>query len=163
MKNRLAGFFLLLLMLFVSDINQSEVQAAPPSPDCLPRVCYWGIITKKQLKLCLINVPGIPVPVPHPITPMFHYFEISQPFPPMFHKLYFVYGYSDSKLRNRREKTVYAMGSYVPGASEALRQSCTANQKALPIAFGVIELMGTGCKPGELVALPQGKCIKAKK
>jgi len=175
-KSRILAVCFLIGLVVVSAYPLETRADFTPTPlevlltdKCLPYLCFWGVITKKQLKLCLIKIPSFPFVIPNPAAPAFHYYEIAQPWPPNFHRLYYVYSVvpefkGETKLRDRREKTVEVAGAYIPGLSEVYRQTCTFNKDSLPKnTTGTIRIWGTGCKPGELVPFDLSKCLKTKK
>ena len=181
-KIGLAGLFAVVIALvapFETFADLADFVPTPPdvlvTDKCLPHQCFWGIITKKKFKLCLVDLPGIPFPVPNPLAPAFHYYEVAQPWPPMLFGLYYVYTFvppfeGSTKIRNNPVKTVYVDGAYLPGAHLAYRETCNANKGSLPITTsvetpvaGTVKVWGTGCKAGQIVLYDTAKCKSIKK
>ena len=102
---------------------------------------FGGKITVKTFEIC-----ALPAPPPIFFIPMpFIYLEVGPPKPA---KLYYIYGYSRSYDRNRKEVTAWALGTYLVAADDLFRKVCL-NGFALPEADGIIQKIGTSCKQGE--------------
>ena len=178
----LAGFCSIVVALVVPFETFADLPDFKPVPldvlatkKCLPYQCFGGVITKKKFKLCLTKVPGIPFPVPNPVAPAFHYYEVVQTWPPMLHGLYYIYTFlpeigGTTKIRNNPSKIVYVDGEYLSGAHLAYRETCTENKGSLPVktslgtpVAGTIKIWGTGCKAGQVVLYDTAKCKSIKK
>ncbi len=182
-KTFLAGLFTMLFALVLPfEATADVLPDFKPTPldvlvtdKCLPNQCFWGIITQKKFKLCLTTIPGIPFPVPNPVAPAFHYYEVFQPWPPMLFGLYYIYTFvppfdASTKIRNNPVKTVYVDGAYLPGAHLFYRETCKVNKGNLPTltstktpVAGTIKVWGTGCKAGQVVLYDVAKCKSIKK
>lgn len=100
---------------------------------------FGGKIQKKSLQFCLKQVPPPIFILPIP----FYYEEVGLPSPANF---YWLFGISQLYLEYENEKTAWALGNYLVGASEAWREFCDINGSILPKAMGVAWKMGTSCK-----------------
>ena len=171
--NRLLVLFFCAVMILDS-LAFPGAAAAAVGDNCLPDICFGGTIIKKDRKWCLIKVSFPPFVIPNPVGPYFYLTHVLQPGDaihtlPMLHKFYDVPLLSREKIRNSPKKGVQVLGGYIPGGSEAFRQSCTVNKEFLPKApldsFGLLDFWGTGCQVtrGEVVPLPQSKCKKIKR
>ena len=144
----------ILLFLFSTSLVGffQKVRAADDSSgigsilNALPRFEFGGVVTKKNLKFCVVSV------VPPIIFP-FQYLEVeldpTPPLPKQVHKLYYVFLVSKTKLRDRLQKSANVLGTEVPGANQFI--NLCKNKKKLPKADGVILQVGTSCKAGESI------------